>query len=117
MKTIEPTTRSFFRGRTKHRLGMAGVLAASILTQGGACMPGSPRGAFELFVWRTEADRVAVRVRDRRQQTDRTLAVDGRHDRHDDFIARLEGIRTVFQTKPRDLLDAAAKERPLCDRA
>jgi hypothetical protein len=57
---------------------------------------------------------VTVRVGNRDQESDRTLAVGRRHARHGDFIPGLEGIRSgLADPEPRELLDAAAEERPL----
>src|SRR5215467_11983651 len=52
-----------------------------------------------LFVRRSEANRVAVLVRDRHQEPDRTLAVRRGCARHRDFVAEVQRIRSVFETE------------------
>src|SRR5262245_16220671 len=64
----------------------------------------------------TETARVPVWVGARSQKSNRTLAVQRRHDGYGNFIAGVEGIRSFHgsrKAEPRDLLDAATDDRPL----
>src|SRR4030095_12876010 len=90
---------------------------ATRMTNPAVIAKGRPKAApTDLFIRRAETDRVSVRVRDRDQQSDRTLAVERRHDGDGDFVAGVEGIgslRVLAEAEPRDRLDAAADDRPL----
>src|SRR5438093_3895203 len=84
-----------------------------------ACCIAIPKGwsvVTYLVIGGTETNRVPVCVGDRSQKSNRTLAVQRRDDGDGDLVAGVEGVRSFVgpsEPEPRDLLDAAADERPL----